>query len=376
VSRLGYHLQRSCLMKNRARTLADIARLAGVSKATVSRVIHSPHLVAPKTLERIQELMVAHSYVYDAQAAEFTKRKRSVVGLIVPTVTNSIHAALIQGIQDRCNEHDLSLFIGNTDYSPERENKFLQLFLERRVLGILQAGVMTPDSWTILREAWSHGIPGVVLWENCSEGEFSCVGIDNYGASAMMTRYLLELGHRKLGLIVGPVSKLKRIRDRRLGFCDTLRAEGIAVSPDMVVETEHSMRKGYEAAKRLFATPQKPTAIFAASDVIAFGALSYLTEEGIRVPEDVSLVGFDDLEFAAFCNPPLTTIHVPAYEMGYEGAGELVRLVSDSAEGAQSLCLDTDLVVRKSAIALPDTRGTFSQEPNLARAGASGPIRE
>lgn len=362
-------------MEDRARTLADIARLAGVSKATVSRVIHSPHLVAPKTLSRIRELMVAHSYVYDAQAAEFTKRKRSVVGLIVPTVTNSIHAALIQGIQDRCNENGLSLFIGNTDYSPERENKFLQLFLERRVLGILQAGVMTPESWTTLSEARSHGIPGVILWENCSEGRFSCVGIDNYGASAMMTRYLLDLGHRELGLIVGPVSKLNRIRDRRLGFCDTLAAEGIAVSPERVVETEHSMRHGYDAAKKLLTTPERPTAIFAASDVIAFGALSYLTEVGIRVPEDVSLAGFDDLEFAAFCNPPLTTIHVPAYEMGYEGAGELVRLVSHSVEEGAGRCLDTDLVVRKSATA-PETAPVAHPEPKFAEAGGHGAIRE
>lgn len=328
-------------------TMQDIARLAGVSKATVSRTIHSPQLVNPETREHIQQIMAEHHYVYNVHAADFSRRRTAMIGLIIPTVRSSIHAEVIHGIQQKLQETNLVLIIGHTEYNLNMELKFLNLFHQRRLAGIILTG-LKPQSTDRVKTIVKSGVPCVITWETVDDDQISYVGFDNFKAAFSITQYLVSLGHTRIGLIMGPFQKAERVKQRFNGYKAVFEKSGIAFDPELAIEKEPTLVDGKEAMSRLLSLTNRPTAIFAASDVLAMGALTAIREKGLRVPEDISLAGFDDIDFAAYCEPPLTTVKVPAFEMGQLAVRVLLEMAQNSSDYVCQYCLDTQLIIRDS----------------------------
>jgi DNA-binding LacI/PurR family transcriptional regulator len=337
-------------------TIQDVARLAGVSAATVSRALHSPHLVSQGTRENIQRVMRENHYIYNAAAADFSRNKSSVVGVFIPTTAGTVFAGTVGAIEEYAYEHGFPLMVSNTRYDPDIEAALLHQCLERRLAGVILTGYCQANEALILSMA-EKGLPCLVAWEILPDSlPLSYVGIDNYQAAFDATDHLLGLGHRRVGLIVGPRSGILRARRRFDGYAAALEARGIPYDPSLVIERQPSMLNGKEAMSRLLHLSKPPTAVFAASDFLAIGALAAVREAGLQVPQDISVMGFDDIEFANYCNPPLTTVRVPGQEIGRMAVSLLMDLIAEGPP-PRRLCLDTQLVLRKSCATPPGDAG-------------------
>jgi len=328
-------------------TMSEIADLAHVSKATVSRALHRPDLLKESTRQRVLKVMEEHKYVYNVNAADFSKKQTSIIGLIIPTIKSSIHAESIRGIQQEAHLHNLALLIANTDYSAEDEVGYMNLFRQRRLAGMILTGV-TDSTLGLVKEFSKSGLPCVVIWEMAEDPEISFVGFDNREAAYRMTRHLLELKHRRIALITGPIEKVKRASMRYQGYRDALREYGVELDPSLVVGAEPTLENGRIAARTVLSAADPPSAIFATSDTMALGALRAIKEAGLNVPDDISLAGFDDIDLASYCDPPLTTIRVPEYEMGRKAVRALLALISDPLLQAERHTLPTELIIRDS----------------------------
>jgi DNA-binding LacI/PurR family transcriptional regulator len=328
-------------------TFKEISKLAGVSPATVSRALHSPHLVRKDTRERIARAMAATDYVYNATAADLSRQRSSMIGVIIPTSKSLVFSTSLLAIQEAAQENNFSIMAGSSKYDPATESALISQFQERRLAGVILTGFLKGQQLLIKRLLHS-GIPCVVIWEKLNDPELSYVGFDNFKATYSITEYLISLRHRRIGLIIGPYSKVDRVRKRLEGFQAALRDHGIPLSSGMILEKEPTLIDGKEAMARLMGLAERPTAVLAASDTLAIGAMAAARDLGIDIPGDVSIAGFDDIDIAAYCNPPLTTVRVPAYEIGRVAVKVILDMVRTGNLDVQQYCLDTSLIIRKS----------------------------
>ena len=328
-------------------TMKDISRESGISVATVSRAIHFPHLVRDETRDRIYRVMDRLHYVYNATAGDLSRNRSSIIGVIIPTAKSLVFSSSLLAVQEIAQENNLSLIVGSSKYDEQIERKLLQQFRERRVAGVILTGFVIGQESLVL-DLVDSGIPCVVIWDKLEESRLSYVGFDNFQATYRMTEYLIALRHRDIGLIVGPHSKVERVSKRLEGFKAALNDYGLRFHPEWVWEREPTLVEGKEAMGRLLALSKRPTAVFAASDTLALGAMAGIRDRGLKIPDDISLAGFDDVEVSAYCNPPLTTVRVPAYEIGQMAMKILLQMIEDPSLPLRQYCLDTSLVVRSS----------------------------
>ena len=328
-------------------TMQEVARLSGVSLATVSRTIKNPHLVRPKTRKRVLRVMEEHNYVYHANAGDLSRKRSSVIGVTIPTTRNPVFAKTSLAIQEVAQENGFSIIQSPTKYDMALERQILQGFQERRVAGMILTG-FTLYQEDFLKNFVRAETPCLLIWEKLDEPWLSYVGFDNFKAARSMAEYLIGLRHRRIGLIIGPYSKMGRVKKRFDGYRAALEDHDLPYEPELVIENEPVLYDGKEAMKRLMSLPHRPTAIFAASDMLAIGALSAAWELGLNVPRDVSIAGFDDIDFAAYCYPPLTTVRVPSYEIGRLAATYLIEAIKQGFMPPRHCCLDTNIVVRSS----------------------------
>lgn len=339
-------------------TMQQIAALAGVSLATVSRTIHSPHLVKPGTLERVRLVMEEESYVYNVTASDFSRKRSTVIGVIIPTTRGAIFAGSTQAIQERAQESGFSLIMGHTGYDADAESRLLRLFQERRLAGVILTGFSIGQEG-LIRELVKSGIPCVVVWEVIRSSNLCFVGFDNFQAAFSMTEYLIGLKHERIGLILGPYTRVGRARRRLEGYREALARHLLRYDPEIVVERMPTLKDGKEAMLRLLSLPEPPSAVFAASDMLALGAMAGARERGLKIPEDVSIAGFDDIDFAAYSHPPLTTVRVPAREMGEMAVSLLIRMIEGEGKRQKSIKLPTGIVVRESCA---EWKGTHTRK--------------
>lgn len=326
--------------------MEKIAKLAGVSKITVSRAIRTPHLVKESTRNRIQEIIEQENYVYNINAADFGSDSSTLIGLIIPSVKSSIYADYIDGIDSVIRKTRYSLLIGYTDFHLDEETEVVETFLQRKVRGLITIGIQENNQHLYDRVRHA-GITVVNTWEYTSDSEYHCVGFDNFKASYDITRYLISLGHRRIGMIMGPYSEVSRVKKRHEGYQQALKEVGIDPTPEYVIEKHPTYIEGKEAMERLLNLPKRPTAVFAASDTLAIGAITSARENGLKVPDDISVAGFDNLDIAYFYEPSLTTVRVPAYEMGRMATNIIIES-EDNHAPIKRYCLDTDLILRES----------------------------
>jgi DNA-binding LacI/PurR family transcriptional regulator len=328
-------------------TMQEISRLAGVSPATVSRALHSPHLVRKATRERVTRVMQASDYVYNATAADLSRKRSSTIGVIIPTTRSLVFSTSLLAIQEAAQENNYTIMAGSSKYDPAAEAALISQFQERRLAGIILTGFLKGQQ-ALIKRLVRDGMPCIVIWDKLEDPELSYVGFDNFKATYAVTEYLIGLRHRRIGLIIGPYSKVDRVRRRLQGFLAAMQDHGIPHQPAWTIEKEPTLIDGREAMTRLMSMPERPTAVLAASDTLAVGAMAAARDLGLSIPQEVSIAGFDDIDIAAYCNPPLTTVRVPAYEIGRLAIKVVLEMARTGNLDAQRYCLDTSLIVRHS----------------------------
>jgi LacI family transcriptional regulator len=331
--------------------LKDVAMRAGCSAATVSRVINRPERVDHEVRARVDAAIRALGYVRDGAALALRSRRTRMIGAVVPTLNHAIYAHLLEALQGYVSQHGYSLLVTTSDFLIDQETRQVRLLLERGAEGLVLVGhTHEPELYSALE---SKNVPFINTYTYQPASTHPSAGFDNRAASRQVTEYLLDLGHRHVALIVGFRKDNDRVNDRIAGTLDALAARGIRHEP-VIMEEPYSIEGGREGVRRILAEHRRPTALICGSDVLAFGAIIECDSMGIAIPQEISIIGFDDLEFAAHLRPPLTTIQVPAALMGRRAAAYLLARIADQPHAAHCP-LETSLIVRRS-VAPPKRR--------------------
>ena len=325
----------------------QIAKIVGVSVATVSRTFNQPEKVRPGIRNQILEIAQQNNYIYDATAADLKRRKSKTIGVLFPTTIGPLFADTLMAIHEEIKERQMSLIFGNTKYNKAEEKRLVKQFQERRVAGIIFTGYGLGQE-QLIQDLMAQNISCVVTYDILDDSDINYVGFDNFKAARDATNLLISMRHNRIGLIIGPYKKMGRLLKRFKGYQQALKDNGIEFDPALVISTEPGLLEGKQAMHQLLTLPDRPTAVFAVSDHLAFGALSSIKQAGLKVPQDISLVGFDGVEFVAYCDPPLTTVRVPAYEMGRLAVKVLMDAIDQDIKRPLQYCLDADLIIRKS----------------------------
>lgn len=327
-------------------TLDSVARRAGVSTATVSRVLNQPTKVNPAMREAVHRAIAALNYVPHGAARALASRRTRTIGAIVPTLKNAIFAACLDALQQRINADGFVLLLATSEYSPERESSELRALLERGVDAIMLFG--RAHEAAIYASLEAQRIPFVLAYASQPISQWPYVGFDNKRAAMRVTNHLLDLGHRRFGMIAGVTEFNDRAADRVAGVYEALAARGLSLPADLFIEQPYTLVAGRAAMRSFLQHAQRPTAVVCGNDVLALGALAECRAAAVAVPGSVSIVGFDDLEMASYATPPLTTIRVMAGEIGSRAAEYLLGSLAGRAV-PKFVELDIELIVRESS---------------------------
>ena len=333
-------------------TIRQIADLAGVSIATVSRVLNGRDDVSDETRELVSRVIRENGYTANRSARGLSAGRTGLVGILVPLLYPAYFSAILAGAAQALSERDLQIVLSPTDHEHDREVSVLDR-LHALTDGAL---IVNPEeSSDELERLLDGGYRFVVLDPLMPLNErIPSVSAAHTSGADQAIRHLLELGHRRIAHITGPLGWVAT-EDRRLGYRAALASAGILPDPALEVEAEPEIRPGREAALRLLELPERPTAIFAFNDNIAIGAIQAARARGLRVPEDISIVGFDDVEHATIVTPMLTTVRQPLAEMGRTAVSLLNRLLERQHFETLHIELATRLVVRESTAPPPTT---------------------
>lgn len=338
---------------SRATSIRQVARQAGVSIATVSRALTTPEKVSDKTLKKVLAQVERSRYKPNLLARNFRSKRAYAVVVLVPNIANPFFAEIIRGIEQVAQQHGYAVLLGDTEGREDREAYYVGLVETRQADGLIQLHPRLPKAACGANGALE--IPLVNACEYIENAPCPRVGIDNVAAAREMTVYLLGLGHRRIGVVLGPDSS-PLTSDRLRGYKLALRAAKLAADHTLIAQGDFSMSSGRAAAAKLFEAKQPPTAVFCFNDEMALGAIRWLRSTGRCVPQDVSVVGFDDIEFASFCDPPLTTIEQPTREIGNRAMSLLFDLLNGAKPEPTMHTLPIKLVVRDSAAPPPKLR--------------------
>jgi len=344
----------------RPATIRDVAKRARVSTATVSRTLAVPDLVSDAARARVLAAVKATGYTPNVAARNLRARRAMMVLVVVPNIANAFFAEVLRGIDDELVASGYGIIIGNLDNKVEREARYVDLVFAGQVDAVLlMSGHIPSGNGKLMTEA---GVPMATICVAIADSALPSVMVDDRAASEAVAEHLLSLGHRRFGYISGPADNQNEV-GRRAGFRAGLAAAGI--DPDRAVywPGEFSLGTGVRAAESFLALSDRPTAIFAASDTIGIGFMKTVTEAGLRIPEDLSIVGFDGIEFSEFVTPSLTTIRQPRHDIGRAGARALIDALADGA-APKSVLLEAPLLLRGSTARAP---AALRERPKVRR---------
>lgn len=328
-------------------SIKDVAEAAGVSTATVSRVLSPASAdvpVRPQTRSRVEKAIDELGYRPNDLARALLQQRTSTIGLVLPDIANPYYPPLVRAVEDGAAQHGYRVVLCNTDRDPAKTEAYLDVLVKTRVEGIIIAGGATDLPADSVLRAYRTKIVTV----GPHDAEHPSVGVDNREAQRSATVHAVDLGHRLVGYIQGPESS-RTAQDRLAGHTDALRAAGLdGDSARFVVAGGFDEQAGYEAARKLAARTPRPTAIVCANDRVAFGTYAALADAELRIPEDVTVIGFDDVPIAGFVRPTLTTVSVPTYDLG-QRAIDLLLATLDGAQQSSPELLPTVLRVRGSS---------------------------
>lgn len=326
-------------------TIYDIAKKSGVSVTTVSRVINNHPHVREETRARVMGILKDMSFVPNTNAGSLVRKSTSSIAVLVPDITNTFFTTLLRGVEDKANESGLSVLLGNTDEEADKEQAYINTFMERRVDGliIVPADTRKKGFKTIMQ----HELPLVLVDRSIKGVETDFVGSDNQLGARMMIDYLVKLGHRNFGIISGS-RDISVFRERIEGAQSALGQLGIPLDPSFILSgSKPNKDTGYKLTHKLLNLSPRPSAIFAANKSLAVGAVLALHDADLKVPEDVSVVCFDDNDENTF-NPFFTSIIQPAYMMGHVAAELLLKRLKSKDAEVSRLQMQPRMVIRHS----------------------------
>jgi DNA-binding LacI/PurR family transcriptional regulator len=325
-------------------SIKDIARLARVSHPTVSRALQNSPLVNAQTAAKIRKIADEAGYRASAVARGLVTRRTRTIGLVVTTVADPFASEVVCGVEQTANDHGYSVFLADSNADPVREKKVVQAFAERRVDGIIVTSSRVGALYLPLLEEMM--VP-IMLVNDQHPGAFvHSVMIANLEGMRAAARHLIGLGHRRIAYLGDQLGYQSDV-ERHAGYREALDAAGIAAMPELVVRGDGKPEAAMTAMEKLLTLADPPTAVCCYNDMSALGAMRQIRARGLRVPEDVSVAGFDDLFFAAYMQPPLTTVRQPMRRMGQLAMENLFKLMSGEESVAQ-IKVDAELIVRES----------------------------
>ena len=328
--------------------LTDVARAAGVSPATVSRVLNNPKIVRPTIQAKVRRAIVSLGFTPDAAARALKSRRSRIIGAVVPALGGAIFADGIGALQGRLRDHGYTLLIANSEYDPEKELQEISILLDRGVDGVVLVGdAFAPRVRTLARR---HEASLVTTYVCKSRHRIPAVGIDNAEVMYRMTQYLVGLGHREFGIITDAAKRNDRTQARCNGVLRALREVGIHLGESRIVKVTFSVANGRAGLRKLMVSDPQITAVVCTSDSLAIGALAESKALGLLVPRDLSITGFDDIDISAHTDPPLTTVNVPALDIGRLAADHVVALIAGLPVPMSSR-LPARMVIRASCTA-------------------------
>ena len=326
--------------------IRDVAKLAGVAPITVSRVINNSGYITDETRQRVQEAIEKLGYVPNSLARSLRSRKTRMLALMLTDITNPFWTTVARGVEDAASDAGFSVILCNTDESEPEQERYIRIILEKQVDGVLLVPVRDPAEPVCAIKA--QQVPVVVLDRRVPEDlETDVVRCDSEGGAYSLVNVLISLGHRRIAALVGP-HDVSTAEDRVAGYRRALMDAGL--DWEQVLYGAYSLESGYQLACKSLLSEPRPTAYFAGNNFLAIGAMRALREAGLKVPEQVALVGFDDLPEALVIDPFLTVAAQPAYDMGHKATELLLaRLSGQAPETCQEIILPVELIVRRSS---------------------------
>lgn len=326
-------------------TIREVAERAGVSLTTVSHVINNTRFVSEEKKLRVQEAMQELNYRPNALARSLRSGKTHTLGLILPDSSNPFFADIGRSLEATAFDLGFSVILCNTEGDPSREEFYVDVLSKKQVDGMIF--VATGDQANSLNLLLEENIPVVVVDRCFPEIEVDTVITDNRLGGQLATQHLIELGHKRIACITGP-SNLTPSAERVTGYQEAVEEAGIALDPALIMQGDYHPKSGQNVTSAMLKLKNPPSAIFACNDLMAIGAMRAVVAAGLRVPEDISIIGFDDIELARYSTPPLTTIAQPILEIGSEAARLMVDRIKDEKLLPQQIVLPTRLVLRES----------------------------
>lgn len=325
--------------------LSDVAKLAGLSKATVSRYMNHSIVLPQETINRIESAIRTLDYRGNSLARRLSKGGSETLGLVLPDITNPFFAELADAAEEAASARGYSLVLCITRNNPEKEAQFIRWLDTRQVDGLLFT-TNRPDNGVLRKEIQRHHHV-VLLDEDIPGSTVPKVFADNVQGGHMATEQLIAAGHTQIAFIGGP-EQLMSVRERYQGFCTAMQQAGLAIPPEWVMYGNYSREFGQQALNHLFSCPQRPTAVFAASDYLVLGLLDGLRASGLQAPAALSLVGFDDANYTDLTHPRISTIRQPARELGHTAVRIMLRLLNDESDIPMETRLPVEWIARDS----------------------------
>ncbi|WP_421930354.1 ribose operon transcriptional repressor RbsR [Morganella morganii] len=329
-------------------TMKDVARLAGVSTSTVSHVINNNRFVSDGVRKKVNDAIAELNYAPSALARSLKMNRTNTIGMLVTTSNNPFYAEVVRGVERSCYERGYSLILCNTEGDHKRMNSSLETLLQKRVDGLL---LMCTEIKGPSAEVFSRypRLPMVMMdWSPFAFGG-DVIQDNSFLGGEIATNHLIENGFTRIACIAGPLDK-SPAKSRLDGFYRAMAQVGLDVPPEYVLESDFEFSGGFSAMNQLLSLPVPPQAVFAGNDAMAVGAYQAIWQKGLRIPQDIAVIGYDDIDLAAFLTPPLTTIHQPKDELGKLAVDKLLRRMDDADAPSDLLVLTPALINRGSVI--------------------------
>jgi LacI family transcriptional regulator len=327
-------------------TIKDVARIAGVSIATVSRVINNTKPVNEETRQRVMAAMEENYFRPNAMARGLVKKESALIGIVIPEFKNTVFDDLIDGISNTAKFYKYDILLCLTQGELRNEIHYLNLLREKQVDGIiLSSSSLKPEHITIIERPI---IPCILVGQTSAVPFIPSVHVDNFSASYEAVITLINKGHRKIGMIRGPLGDNAAGEDRLRGYMAAIADAGIQLQPNWIIPGGFSVQEGFEAMSLMLGTGELPTALFVAADRTAIGAMNCLQEHGYRIPEDVSIMGFDDIDMSSVVRPKLSTVQYSSYEIGVTATRGIMKLIRGEGTNTQHTVVPHRVIIRDS----------------------------
>lgn len=326
-------------------SIKDVAKLAGVSTATVSRVLNNNPNVSNKNRALILNAINELNYRRDRVARSLRVNKSLIIGLIISDIENPFFTSVVRGVEDIAHENGYSVLLCNSDESIEKERLYLDVLLAEKVTGIIISPTSDLDNSDY--RAVQELIPMVAMDRRMLDLKLDTVIVNNIQGAYEATKHLIKLGHQRIGFIGGSHHNTTS-KEREEGYIRALVEAEIAIDPQLIKSTNFKMDGGYNASKELLSMKNPPTAIFMGNNLSTLGALNYIHEQEKKIPNDIAVIGFDDMPWAPSLDPPLTVVSQPAYQLGHTAAKVLIDRINNKDNEYQEVILECNLLVRVS----------------------------